>query len=130
MGTIREFTSVSETKRLEVGAVTNCQNEPCGSNYPAGYSHRRNRGGRTGVSREGREGGLRARLLDISTGLASREVRADAGRERRRLGDDLRAVDERALVDAEQTEAAEHVRERLLELLLVVRERLPLARRA
>ena len=45
----------------------------------------------------------------------------------RRYGNDIRAVDEVALVDTEETEAAEHVGERLLELLLVVRERLPLA---
>ena len=66
-------------------------------------------------------------LLDIGARLASGEVRAAAGGERRGLGDDLRAVDERALVDTEETEAAKDIGERLLEFLLVVRERLPLA---
>ena len=60
-------------------------------------------------------------------GLASREVGTRAARKRRGNGDDLRAVDEVALVDTEETEAAKDVGERLLELLLVVRERLPLA---
>ena len=59
--------------------------------------------------------------------LASRELRAAVGGERRRLGDNLRAVDQGALVDTEELEAAEDIGESLLELLLVVRERLPLA---
>ena len=65
------------------------------------YSHGRNRGGRTGVGGEGREWRLSARLLNVVVRLASREVRAAAGGERRGLGNDLRAVDERALVDTE-----------------------------
>ena len=52
---------------------------------------------------------------------------ADATGEGRGLRDDLRAVDEVGLVDTEETETAEDVGERLLELLLVVREGLPLA---
>ena len=92
-----------------------------------GHLHRGDGGGRTGVSGEGREGGLSTGLLDVVVRLASREVRADVSREWRGLGNDLRAVDERALVDTEKTETTEDVRERLLELLLVVRERLPLA---
>ena len=67
-------------------------------------------------------------LLDVSVGLACREVRADVRGQRRRLGDQLRAVDERVCVDAENREPVEHVGERLLELFLIVRERLPLAR--
>ncbi len=68
--------------------------------------------------------------LDILRSLASGEVGNGAVGEGRRDGDDLRAVDERALVDAEERQAAHDVRERLGELLLVVRERLPLARGA
>ncbi len=66
-------------------------------------------------------------LLDISSSLASGEVGAGAGGEGRRDGDDFRAVDELALVHAEERKAAHDVRERLGELLLVVGERLPLA---
>ena len=110
------------------------------------YLHRGDGGGRTGISGEGREGGLSALfmrtisegdlakhkgdtygLLYIGVALASGEVGGDAGRERRRLGDDIGAVDERALVNTEETETTEDVGEGLDELLLVVRERLPLA---
>ena len=89
--------------------------------------HRSNRGRRTGVGREGRERRLSASGLDVVHSQTSREVRDTALREGRGLGNDLRAVDERALVDTEEAETAEDIGERLLELLLVVRERLPLA---
>ena len=69
-------------------------------------------------------------LLDIGARLASREVRARAGGERRCNGDHLRAINELTLVNTEQRKSAHDIRERLGKLLLVVRERLPLARRA
>ncbi len=57
-------------------------------------------------------------------------MRADVGRQGRGKRDYLRAVNELALVDPEERKAAHDVRERLRKLLLVVSERLPLARRA
>ena len=75
------------------------------------YLHGSDRSCRTGVGGEGREGSLSARLLDIVVRLASREVRAAAGGERRGLGDDLGAVGERANVVAEHS----HLRHRGLE---------------
>ena len=92
------------------------------------HLHGGDRGGRTGVSGEGGEGSGGARLLDVVVGQAGGQVRSRRGRGRH--GDDVGAVDERALVVAEHGHAAEGGLERGLELGLVVDERLPLARRA
>ncbi len=61
-------------------------------------------------------------LFNVGVGLASREVRARAGGQGRGDRDDLRAVDERALINTEERKAAHNIRERLRELLLVVRK--------
>ena len=84
------------------------------------YLHRGDGGGRTGVSGEGRERSLSARLLHICVRLASREVRANAGRERRSLRDDLRAVDHVVHIVTQSGERGEDELEVLLKLGLVV----------
>ena len=83
-----------------------------------GYSHRGDGGGRTGVSGEGGEGSGGARLLDVGVGEASREVRSPLGRRGGR--DDLRAVNEFALAEAEDGHLAEGLLELGLKLVLVV----------
>lgn len=65
--------------------------------------------------------------LDVAEELSSREVGTNSGGEGRGNREDLRAIDESAVVNAEDSKAAEHIRERLLELLLISGERLPLA---
>ena len=85
-------------------------------------------GDRAGVGGESGEGGVSARLLDVRVGEAGGEVRVARGRGRGL--DDVGAVDELALVVAEDGHLAERGLERGLELRLVVHERLPLAGRA
>lgn len=60
--------------------------------------------------------------------LPSGEVRPAVSGKRRGLGDDVRTIDERVGVDTDHSQAVKDVGECLLELLLIVRERLPFAR--
>ena len=91
------------------------------------HLHRGDRGDRAGVSRERGEGGVGARLLDVCHTKTGREVRL-RGR-RRRLLDDVGAVDEVALVVAEEGHFAESSGERGLELRLVVCRRIVVSAR-
>ena len=90
----------------------------CSNTTRTGYLHGGDGGDRAGVGRESGEGRGGARLLDVGVGEAGGEVGVARGRGRGLH--DIGAVDELALVVAEDGHLAERGLERRLELSLVV----------